>query len=141
VLLNPFTYLRFPGRLTLQYSTAALGTLDKRLNSQADLEAITGDAADPYATLRSVYLQSREAQVRGETAAPELPPIDEPAPAPSTTQSPPGPGADAAPAMTAPDASSERVQEAAASDPDAPMATAFPSDIDHAAQRQLAAAD
>jgi phospholipid-binding lipoprotein MlaA len=141
VLLNPFTYLRFPGRLTLQYSSAAVGVVDRRLSSQADLETITADAADPYATLRSVYLQSREAEVRGENVAPELPPIDEPAPAPATTQNSPGPSADAAPVMTAPDVASSGVQEAEASDLDAPMATAFPSDADHAAQRQLAAAN
>jgi len=145
VLLNPLTYIRFPGRLTLQYTTAVVGTLDKRLNSRADLDAITADAADPYATLRSVYLQSREAEVRGESAAPELPPIDDPAPAPATGQSPPGPGADAAPVMTAPPDAASGMQQAAAepaaSDLDAPMATAFPSDIDHAAQRQLAAAN
>jgi len=139
VLLNPFTYLRFPGRLTLLYSNAGVGTVDRRLASEAGLQAITADAADPYATLRSVYLQSREAEVRGEGAAPVLPPLDEPAP--STTQTPPGPSAEAGPMMTAPAA--DAVQEAAAARPDldAPMATAFPSDTDHAALRQLAAAN
>jgi phospholipid-binding lipoprotein MlaA len=141
VLLSPFTYLRFPGRLTLQYSRLGVGTLDRRLASQAGLEAITADAADPYATLRSVYLQSREAEVRGESTGPVLPPLDDPGPAPATTQSPPGPSADAAPMMTAP--TPAPVQEAAAqtADLDAPMATAFPSDADHAALRQLAAAN
>lgn len=47
--------------------------------------------------------------------------------------------------MTAPPDGASAVQQAAAdpaaSDLDAPMATAFPTDIDHAAQRQLAAAD
>jgi phospholipid-binding lipoprotein MlaA len=141
VLLNPMTYLRFPGRLTLQYSTAVVGTLDKRLNARADLDAITADAADPYATLRSVYLQSREAEVRGENAAPELPPIDDPEPAPPTTQSPPGPSADAGPLMTAPSVDRQQEADAATPDLDAPMATAFPSDTDHAAARQLAAAN
>ncbi|MEJ0064548.1 MAG: MlaA family lipoprotein [Caulobacteraceae bacterium] len=47
VLLNPFTYIRFPGRLTLQYTTVAVGTLDRRLNSQAGFEALTADAAEP----------------------------------------------------------------------------------------------
>jgi len=137
VLLNPLTYLRYPGRLTLQYSTIGVGALDRRLSSQADLEAITADAADPYATLRSVYLQSRAAEVRGENAAPALPPIDEPEP----TQSAPGPGADAAPLPTAPEAAAQSVQEAETSDPDAPIATAFACDTDHTALRQLAAAD
>lgn len=139
VLLNPLTYLRFPGRLTLQYSNAVVGALDRRLGSEGDLEAITADAADPYATLRSVYLQSREAQVRGESAAPVLPPIDEPDAAPPATQTTPGPAAEAAPIT--PEAATQSVQEAEASNPDAPMATAFACDTDHTALRQLAAAN
>jgi len=135
VLLSPFTYLRFPGRLTLQYSTAIVGTFDRRENSQGQLEALTADAADPYATLRSVYLQSREAQVRGEDAAPVLPPIDEPAP---SAQGPTGLTDPAAPAT---EPNIRPVQEAAASDMDAPMATAFPGDSDQSASRRFAAAN
>jgi phospholipid-binding lipoprotein MlaA len=144
VLLNPFTYIRFPGRLTLQYTTIVAGTLDRRQTAQAQLDALTADAADPYATLRSVYLQSREAAIRGENAAPELPPLDEPAPA---SPSPPtGPGAAAEPAS--PPASAlataqppASVQLAAASDADAPMATAFPCDTDQSALQHFAAAN
>jgi len=145
VLLNPFTYLRFPGRLTLQYTSAVVGTLDRRQNAQAQLDALTADAADPYATLRSVYLQSREAQIRGENAAPELPPIDEPAPsaAPSASPSPSaqGPASLSDPAPRATEPNIGPVQEAAASDLDAPMATAFPGDIDQSASRRYAAAN
>jgi len=134
VLLNPFTYLRFPGRLSLQYSTTVVGTLDRRATTQGDLEVITADAADPYATLRSVYLQSREAQIRGDDAAPDLPQIDDPAPTPPAA---PGPGADAAPLPTPTDA--PVIQEASATDPDAAIATAFPCDTDRSAPRFLAA--
>jgi phospholipid-binding lipoprotein MlaA len=139
VLLNPFTYLRFPGRLTLQYTTAVVGTLDRRQTSQGELDALTADAADPYATLRSVYLQSREAQVRGEDAAPVLPPIDEPAPSGAPSPSAQGPTGDPAASTTEPNI--RPVEEAAASDLDAPMATAFPSDIDQSASRRFAAAN
>jgi phospholipid-binding lipoprotein MlaA len=141
VLLNPFTYLRFPGRLTMQYTTAIVGAFDRRVATESDLEILTADAADPYATLRSVYLQSREAEIRGgESAAPVLPPLDEPAPAPtaSPTAPAPGPSTDAAPVLQP---AHQAFSEAAASDPDAPMATAFPGDTDHAAPRYLAAAD
>jgi phospholipid-binding lipoprotein MlaA len=137
VLLNPLTWMRFPGHLTLEYSTAVVGGLDRRLNAGAQLETLTADAADPYATLRSVYLQSREAEIRGESAAPELPPIDEPAPTPQPAASPAA-LADPPPA-TAPNVS--RVQQAAVPDLDAPMATAFPGDTDRSAPRFLAAAD
>jgi phospholipid-binding lipoprotein MlaA len=141
VLLSPFTYLRFPGRLTLQYSTAIVGTFDRRENSQGQLEALTADAADPYATLRSVYLQSREAQVRGEDAAPVLPPIDEPAPTGAPAPSAQGPTGLTDPAAPATEPNIRPVQEAAASDMDAPMATAFPGDSDQSASRRFAAAN
>lgn len=141
VLLNPFTYIRFPGRLTLQYTTAAVGTLDRRLSAQGQLDALTADAADPYATLRSVYLQSREAEIRGENAAPELPPLDDPAPASPQ----PGPSASAPEASPVSALATETppapVQLAAASDADAPMATAFPCDTDHSALQHFASAN
>ena len=124
----------------------SVGTLDKRLNSQTELDTLTADAADPYATLRSVYLQSREAAIRGENAAPELPPLDEPAPAaPVSSPSAAGPSA-AAPDSAPPSAFATEpppasVQLAAVSDADAPMATAFPSDTDRSALQHFAAAN
>ncbi|CAN5366462.1 hypothetical protein BH09PSE3_BH09PSE3_14600 [soil metagenome] len=42
----------------------ALNGLDQRAEADADFKALLGGAADPYATLRSVYLQSRAADVR-----------------------------------------------------------------------------
>ena len=143
--MNPLNYVRFPGRLTLEVSSGVVGGLDKRLSSQADLDALTGDATDPYATLRSVYLQSREAAVRGEDAPPVLPPIDEPEPSVAPTSSAaPEPGADAAPISTAAPAAPSAIdapvaQEAAASNLDGPIATAFPCDTAQAAPRFLAA--
>ncbi|WP_239025843.1 MlaA family lipoprotein [Sphingomonas paeninsulae] len=41
----------------------ALDGLDQRVESDGDLKALLSGAADPYATLRSVYLQSRAAEV------------------------------------------------------------------------------
>jgi phospholipid-binding lipoprotein MlaA len=41
----------------------ALGGLDQRVEADNDLKVLLGGAADPYATLRSVYLQSRAADV------------------------------------------------------------------------------
>ena len=49
VLLNPLTYIRFPGRLTLQYTTTVVGGIDRIQSSAGQLEALTADAADPYA--------------------------------------------------------------------------------------------
>lgn len=146
IALNPFTYLRFPGRLTLQYSSAVVGVLDQRVATQGELEALTADAADPYATLRSVYLQSREAEVRGEdNAAPDLPPLDEPPPAPPGGASPAAsPQTSNAPTLSTPtprasEPSNSPGPEAAVSDLDAPMATAYARDTDRSAPRYFAA--
>ncbi|HVN01144.1 MAG TPA: VacJ family lipoprotein [Caulobacteraceae bacterium] len=145
--MNPFNFVRFPGRQTLLITSAVVGGLDKLANTQADLEAITSGAADPYATLRSVYLQNREAQIRGEEATPVLPPLDEPgapaaAPAPSAAADPPA-AALATSAGQAPLAA--RAAAGAAADPyviadlDAPIATAQPVDLDRSAMRLAAA--
>jgi phospholipid-binding lipoprotein MlaA len=76
-VMGPLTYVQFPGRLTLDVTSQVAAGLDARVRAEPQLEAIIGQAADPYATLRSVYLQSREAAVRGESAAPVLPSLDE----------------------------------------------------------------
>jgi phospholipid-binding lipoprotein MlaA len=119
VALNPLTYIRFPGRVTTEITTTVIGGLDTAVRSEGELEAATADAADPYATVRSDYLQLRESMVRGEDAAPELAPIDDAAPD--------APAASPAPAPSAANAAPPSMQVAAA-DPDAPMATAQPCD-------------
>jgi phospholipid-binding lipoprotein MlaA len=117
--------VRFPGRLTLQYTTAVVGAFDSRIRAEDELQAEISGATDPYATIRSDYLQSREAMIRGEDAAPVLPPIDDPPPAAPAASPAPGPAAAiAAPARVA--AADDRTL--AAADPDAAMVTAQPCD-------------
>lgn len=64
-----------------------LGGLDLRAESDADLKLLLAGAADPYATLRSVYLQSRAAEVaevKGGTAGGALDdPLIDPEPVPT----------------------------------------------------------
>jgi phospholipid-binding lipoprotein MlaA len=146
VFADPLNFVRFPGRLTLQYSTTVVGALDNRIRSQDDMDALLSGAADPYATLRSVYLQSREAQVRGDDATPTLPDIDSgPPPADDTTPTP-GPTSEAAPSALEPPAASPAVAiapivspavatptEEALADPDRPIMTARPYDRQAAA--------
>jgi phospholipid-binding lipoprotein MlaA len=142
-LMSPLAWARFPGHFTLEVTTTIAGAFDKRITAQAQLDAVTADATDPYATIRSDFLQSREAAIRGEDEVPTLTPIDEPptggtaapAPAPSAAASPRpalalGEAAADAPLATAP---AEAAQLAAADDPDLPMATAQPRDRDPAA--------
>ena len=120
ILLSPMTYLRFPYRNAVSYSTTIMGGLDKRIRAEGDLNALLSGAADPYATLRSVYLQNREAEIRGEDAAPLLSPIDEPAPGGSSGPAPP-PASGQAPGP---------VSLNDQPDPDAPIRTARAIDLD-----------
>ena len=45
-------------------SEAVVSGLDTRANADAELTALMADATDPYATLRSVYLQNQQSQDR-----------------------------------------------------------------------------
>jgi phospholipid-binding lipoprotein MlaA len=118
--LNPLNYLSYPDKTAVSISQQVVGGLDVRERTQADEDNLLADAADPYATLRSVYLQNREAMIRGETAVPPLPPLDEPTAPPSSPTAEP-------PATAPPSASLDRPLLRAAddvADPDAPIATA-----------------
>lgn len=145
--MSPLTWVHFPGHFTVEVTTTLAGAINSRSRSQDQLEAVISSATDPYATIRSDFLQSREAMIRGEEAAPVLPPLDDPAPAappgaspsPSAAASPPSAAfasADAvatAPALAAPSG------VAGADDPaDLAMATAQPCDRDPAAATRLA---
>jgi phospholipid-binding lipoprotein MlaA len=116
VVLNPLNFLSYPQKAAIAVSTQTVGGLDVLQQHEDQLHALLADAADPYATLRSVYLQSRAAAVSGEDAA-DLPVIEdepsaaEPAPPPADSATPPPPpapgpstGAAPAPPAAAPDA-------------------------------------
>ena len=127
VAMSPFSYLNFSNRTTINISLLVVGGLDTRVTTQAQEDALLADAADPYATLRSVYLQNREAMIRGESAFPNLPPLDEPPSPPPGDQAAPASG-ETPPATTSPSASAPpspiRAAAADVADPDAPIATA-----------------
>ncbi|WP_395333074.1 VacJ family lipoprotein [Novosphingobium sp. BL-8H] len=88
---RPFTAWQY------QFSTGAVNGLDLRAEADVELRTLFADAIDPYATLRSVYLQNRAAEieetrgrqrVRKDNTPPELDaPLDDPAGA-STPQQP-----------------------------------------------------
>jgi phospholipid-binding lipoprotein MlaA len=109
---TPMYYIDFPYRTTAGITIGALGGLDQRARAAPELMDLLDSAADPYATLRSTYLQSREAQIRGQLALPPLPDIEGPGeivPSPDTKPPPvagppppAGPVAGADPATTSP---------------------------------------
>ncbi len=73
---TPLFYLNFPYNTEVNSVLPVIGGLDERAAAGPQIKALLSDAADPYATLRSTYLQSREAEIRGDTALPPLPDIE-----------------------------------------------------------------
>lgn len=92
-------------RWEYQVPKAVITGLDQRAESDADLKALLDGAVDPYATLRSVYLQNRAGEIQalhsghgdtdaatnplddplGDPAAPQASPLDDPLTDPAAT--------------------------------------------------------
>ena len=64
-------------RIEFQIPRLALGGIDLRAESDDALRTILNTAADPYATLRSVYLQNRAAEIAENEGKPVSPGIDD----------------------------------------------------------------
>lgn len=72
VLVLPLVAGKPFNRVAFSVPRAVIDGLDRRAEADADLKALLDDAVDPYATLRSVYLQDRAgeiAQLKGHVAA------------------------------------------------------------------------
>jgi phospholipid-binding lipoprotein MlaA len=88
--LTPMFYYQYRDSTEVLIFLNVLGGLDARAEADPDLRALMSDAADPYATLRSTYLQMRQGEVdegrRGGPILPEIedtgPPVGSVAPAP-----------------------------------------------------------
>lgn len=92
-------------RFEYQLPAEVIGGLDQRVENDAALNAILDSAADPYASLRSVYLQNRAAEiaeVKGKAPA-QTPLLDDPLTDPEAApgDAPPAPGGEATPADAA----------------------------------------
>lgn len=105
--LDPLTYTRFEGRTAVFITAAAIDGLSKRSDAKQDIETIRQTSTDPYATLRSYYLQNREAEIRGGAAVnlDTLPDFDVPGAAPpaAPTSPPPSPAPSSRPEDTGPE--------------------------------------
>jgi phospholipid-binding lipoprotein MlaA len=106
LLMDPFHWLRFASQTEINGTRLVTGGLDTRNATEGELNSLLADATDPYATLRSVYLQNKQSEIDGEGAPLALPSIDD---TPAVTSAPPGPTA----ANMFPDASSELQPDAA----------------------------
>jgi phospholipid-binding lipoprotein MlaA len=112
---DPTRYVSF-GRHSsaIKGTLTVLDALDQRANAAADLQQIQTMGTDTYATLRSLYMQNREAEIRGdaELKLEDLPdfgdadiqtsPSDVAPAAPGAPEPPPEPAQPAAPAPTSP---------------------------------------
>ncbi len=79
-------------RTDYQISTSVIGGLDLRAESDAGFKALLDGAADPYATLRSVYQQDRAAEIAEMNGTPIAPgglddPLVDPEADPANSQS------------------------------------------------------
>jgi len=101
-------------RLEYQIPKGVVSGLDQRAEADQDLKALFGSAVDPYATLRSVYLQDRAGEIESlkgrkpkagtsplDTSLSD--PLDDPLADPGGA--PPAPHADAPPPSDAPELS------------------------------------
>jgi phospholipid-binding lipoprotein MlaA len=78
IVMNPLTFVRFANRATVATSAGVVNGVDTRARAEDALNALNSTATDPYATLRSVYLQNRQAEIRGQIGGKEpLPEFDE----------------------------------------------------------------
>ncbi|MEO8374159.1 MAG: VacJ family lipoprotein [Sphingomonas bacterium] len=85
---NPFD------RLEYQIPRGVLSGIDDRAELDADFKALLDSAVDPYATLRSVYLQNRAAEIqalhsRSAKAGTTTDPLDDPLGDPAARQASP----------------------------------------------------
>ena len=87
-LSNPAHWATYAYRTQIGTGQLTVGGLDTRVRTEDQLDALLSGAVDPYATLRSVYLQNKQGQVDGDTnrVPQDLPALDEipipPAPPP-----------------------------------------------------------
>ena len=64
-LTDPLTWINYTGRFAVNAGRTVVSGLDTRANADPQLKQLDGLATDPYASLRSLYLQNRQAQITG----------------------------------------------------------------------------
>jgi len=93
VVTDPFTWINYSARPGVQAARSVLAGSDQRVAADETLKSIDRTATDPYATLRSAFLQNSQAQSQdNETNVKALPDFG---PTPSAPPASPGPKAPA----------------------------------------------
>ncbi len=65
ILTDPFTWINFHGRLGFGVGRGVVSVLDARAEADPELKALNAISTDQYASLRSLYLQNRAAEITG----------------------------------------------------------------------------
>jgi len=108
--INPANFVAYPYRTEAAITLAVAGGMDQRVQNDENLRTLLGQAADPYATLRSTYLQNREGEINGDKPPTALPDLEDPGAAltspPANASVDPAGHADIAPAPADDQASS-----------------------------------
>jgi phospholipid-binding lipoprotein MlaA len=103
---DPIRLVQYPYANTVTIGVAVFDGLDQRVRAESDLNQIEEMGTDPYATLRSLYLQDKEAQIRGDKPLniQELPDFDAGSDANPMTTAPKTPDAAPPPEASSPPA-------------------------------------
>jgi phospholipid-binding lipoprotein MlaA len=103
IAIDPFSWLHYHNKTTVQVSTTLAGGINRRWDADRDLKTLFETSTDPYATIRSYYLQQRYSLIHGETIG-NLPDFDLPEGAPPPNESEARPLAPPAPNPPSPNA-------------------------------------
>ena len=77
---TPIFFVRYAYKNEVLLTLNIVGGLNQRAMVDSELKTLLADAADPYATLRSTYLQARQGEIDGDQAPAALPDIGSPGP-------------------------------------------------------------
>jgi phospholipid-binding lipoprotein MlaA len=77
-LTDPMHWVSYNNRASASDTRLVVSGLDTYLVTEDQLRALLSDAVDPYATLRSVYLQSKQGEIDGGSVPANLPDFDAP---------------------------------------------------------------
>ena len=93
-LTNPARWLTYPNQSRILKIKFGFNGLDTRVQAEPALNALLSNSVDPYASLRSAYLQNKQAEIDGEGVPLELPSFDDTPPGgtPPPTPQPTDPG-------------------------------------------------
>jgi hypothetical protein len=80
--IDPLHWVSYASRTEISEVRFVVGGADTAVTTQDQLDALLSDAADPYATLRSVYLQNKQGEIDGGEVPAALPSFDDPQPGP-----------------------------------------------------------